>query len=1006
MPATEPTTQPAIEQSLQEPYPLRDFTYYPEDFGKLPVKVEHINLRFDIFDEYTVVENDFTVTVIEQMQKFALDAKNLEVLEVALYDAVKGKMAHDKKIGKKEISFFYDKEGDKIRVTLPSPKKKDEQFTLYFKTITRPTKHLLEGLYYDETPEGAPPTQITQCQQWGFQRLTPCFDDMTAKCTYTTTIIADSRYTNMISNGDVAPEFLTSQKIPIKKLISTIKKLISRVSKDANKDASKDTSSFRSMITYYNHTTPMAPYLFFLAVGTYSTFRKEFEYPNGKTFMLELLAPLDADAVAAESALEILYHGIMWIHLHTGKEKYKDLDVKKRIWGLIKKRDSLKEICAQKKTKDGKDAKELAEVRKELQQLIAPLKVGYMYTGDVYREIAMQNSNFGGMENVGNTTITTNKIMPFPQITDENFEYMIEIKAHEFYHNLNGSEVTGNDPFVLWLNEAVTVHVETEYLSHIMGEAYTRIVRVLTLNAPMFGTFAEDSSPSAMPIVPIGFNTPDELITGMTYIKAPEFVQMIEILIGKDKFVEALALYHQRFKHSNATTEDWLQAMEDVSGMNFKEMADGWLTRTGFPRVFVNTSYADGQYKIIVEQKGFEEKPWQFPFVFSLVDKNGKDMIPAQVYWMKKEKETIVIPVIEEPAYASLNRNHLLYGKVFWQQQTQQQLEFQALTDSDIVNKYMAFSTLIDLEKVNLVKDITAQISPFLLSLYGKILVNTNLTPEVKALFLAITESVRDESVMHKYKEIYAAKEKLRKTIATMYGTELLALYKKLAGEKFTGTYVEQQISGMKNRELKNLVLSLLASIDDADTWKLIKKQFESAENATDKNVAMNLYLNSSAPDRVALLEEFKKEAEAHLVSWENFLRIVGSNNREDAVSIIKRIEKDRHFRIEQSNDQRALYLSFASNRKKSLLTTEGMQYLTEIMIKVSKLNDYTGFHLLSVFSDLEKLDADVQVSLVGALYKIREQLSKKEHPSVYNNIQRILKNCPKAVKKYKEAVK
>ena len=55
----------------------------------------------------------------------------------------------------------------------------------------------------------------------------------------------------------------------------------------------------------------------------------------------------------------------------------------------------------------------------------------------------MQNSDFGGMENVGNTTITANRIMPFPFMTDPAYEYMARVKVHEFYHNLNGSEVTG-----------------------------------------------------------------------------------------------------------------------------------------------------------------------------------------------------------------------------------------------------------------------------------------------------------------------------------------------------------------------------------------------------------------------------------------------------------------------------------------------------------------------------------------------------------------------------------
>ncbi|MFA6888071.1 MAG: M1 family metallopeptidase [Candidatus Woesearchaeota archaeon] len=958
MPEIQPTEKISEQQS-------REFAFYPDDFGKLPVKVEHFNLFFDVFDEYTVVESDMTMTVIEDsLQKISLDAKNLEIQEVALYDKVRAKGDHEKKVTKKVVSYIYDTDANKFHVTLPKMKKGDT-FTLFTKTITRPTKNILEGLYYDETPAGCPPTQITQCQQWGFQRLTPCYDDMTAKCTYTVTIIADSRYTSMISNGDIVSEF---------------------------KQGKKDLGNGRSMIRYYNHITPMAPYLFFLGVGTYKTVECEFEYPHGKKFMIELLIPPQADTNEAERALDILSHSIMWIHLHTGAGKYEALDVKKKIWQLLKKRDFLK---AKKQ--------DVSEVRKELAERVKSLNLGYVYTGDVYREIGMQNSNFGGMENVGNTTIVTNRIMPTKSITDDSFEYMMEVKAHEFYHNLNGSEVTGVDPFVLWLNEAVTVHVESEYLSHIMGEAYTRIVRVMTLHAPMFGTFAEDSGPAAMPIIPHGFNTPDELITGMTYIKAPEVVQMIETLMGKEKFVKALALFHERFKHKNANSEDWLNAMEEVSGLEFKHMTQGWLTRSGFPRVYVTVSYKEGIETLKIHQKGFDEQgPWQFPFVFCPVDSHGKDMGKTIIHWIKKETEIIEFPVKEEPAYISLNRNHALYGKVFYEGQTESQLVLQALKDSDIVNRYMAFSTLLDKEKAKLVKDITAEVSSVVISTYGKILLDEKISPEVKALFLVINENVRDEFLSFKYKEIYAAKEKVRKAIATAHKKDIFVLYTKFAAKKITGTYLEQQFAGMKQRSLKNILLSLLASFDNEEAWKLIKHQLL-ASHATDKNAAMSLYLNSNAPDKIMELELFKKEAETNLVAWESFLRIVGSNNSNDSIAIMNKTEKDPHFRIEQSNEQHALYLPFAANRKKSLLTKEGLDYLTEIMITLSKLNEYSGFMLLATFSDLEKLDANNQCAIVSSLQKIKNAISKKECPSVYNNIQRILKKCPKAVALWKE---
>ena len=180
---------------------------------------------------------------------------------------------------------------DRLIVRFKDPVLPKTRFTIHTETVCRPTKNILEGLYYDETPPGAPPQQITQCQQWGFQRLVPCIDDMTAKCTYTTTIIADERYTNLITNGNVV--------VP-----------------------RQPAGTGRVKITYENSITPMAPYLFFLGCGTYSTFSQECEYPDGRRCTLELLAPPGSDPVIADQALDILHDAVLWVNLFTGPGRY------------------------------------------------------------------------------------------------------------------------------------------------------------------------------------------------------------------------------------------------------------------------------------------------------------------------------------------------------------------------------------------------------------------------------------------------------------------------------------------------------------------------------------------------------------------------------------------------------------------------------------------------------------------------------------------------------------
>jgi aminopeptidase N len=227
----------------------------------------------------------------------------------------------------------------------------------------------------------------------------------------------------------------------------------------------------------------------------------------------------------------------MWVYLFCGPDRYKNEKTSKEMWQLIKERDIL--------LKEGKDA---SAVRKKLFQLNEGRTFGFKYSFRVYREIAMQNSDFGGMENLGNTTITANRIMPYKEMPDGGFEYMIAVKVHEFYHNLNGSQVTGWSPFELWLNEAVTVHIERQFEAFVLGKNYQRLKEVLGLLSPDRGTFQLDEGAMSMPILPDGFNDPNELITSITYVKAAEFVKMIETFIGKMLLKKGLIFISQNTK--------------------------------------------------------------------------------------------------------------------------------------------------------------------------------------------------------------------------------------------------------------------------------------------------------------------------------------------------------------------------------------------------------------------------------------------------------------------------
>ncbi len=933
------------------------YRYYPEDFGELSVKVVHMDLLFDMFDDHTKVTSDLKLRTLDKpIDEVELNCKNLEILSVSCRD-------HD-------IDHEYRKKDSILLIRFAQTVPQDTEVLITTRTICRPTRNILEGLYYDETPAGAPPQQITQCQQWGFQRIVPCIDDMTAKCTYTTTIIADERYTNLITNGDI-------------------------------KETRQPVGNGRDRIVYDNSITPMAPYLFFLGVGTYDTFKREFEYPDGHTFDLELLVPPGSDPLIAKRALDVLYDSIMWVHLFTGSpEIYGRSEERRKIMAMVKERDRLK-------GEPDVAHEQLKKIRADLKKAAGSIQTGYRYTGTVYREIGMQNSNFGGMENVGNTTITTNRIMPFPQMTDGAFEYMIRVKVHEFYHNLNGSEVTGKSPFELWLNEAVTVHIERMYHAYHFGEGYSRLEEVLELLAPGSGTFALDRGAASMPIIPDGFNDPDDLITSVTYVKAPEFVSMIETLIGKETFARALNVYFSRYKHSNASSWQWIEVMEEVSGKGLKKMTRTWLKQTQFPVVHVRSAYdeKDRTCTLSLEQEVPEgAKFWEFPFRAALADKEGNELSEVMELVKGREKK-IVFTDVEKPAFLSLNRGYSFFGKVVHDAGIDE-LVLQVRKDRDLINRFIAFYKIVDMEKMKMIGDTDSVPSKEFTDLYHELIRDHDLMGEAGAQFLTIFESVEDEKLAHRYQLLYEIKQKLLKAVANRHEDSLISIYRLYNDRKEynNNDYVSGQVHAIKDRQVKNRCLAVLATLDTPRVHDMVREQFKTAQNATDKLSAFSYYLDSSAPDRMQLMKAFQKQAEEHPVSWEAFLRVIGSISRDDVFDLVRQVESSGAFRIEQANDQRALYGSFAANRKRSLQTEKGRKLLTDIVLKLAEVNEYSTVNILNVLANIDRMEDEYHMPLVEMMVGFLDRLDPDRTPSVYNRIRKILLNTPNAVKKY-EAV-
>ncbi|KAF1336727.1 Membrane alanine aminopeptidase, partial [Globisporangium splendens] len=1007
----------------------KKYRFTREDFKKLDTKPLHFDMVFDITE--TKVRNSVCMIVKvtlqttlkhfgpEPLTELKLNSKELEIVSVERFDTfsplgeTKNFVDHVKSFAApRALEYVVDSDDHFLIVKFTQPIQTGAEFVIRTVSIATPTENILEGLYYDYTPEGAPKTIITQCQQHGFQRIVPCIDTMDAKAYYTTTILAGKRYTNIITNGDLAPGYHTEQGVPVF---------------HSAEEVLGEADETRHVLKYYNHKVNMAPYLFFLGVGTYETFRRTLEFPDGDTTLLEILAfPGFFEPEDAKAAVKMLHDSVLWTMVSLGPEACEHHDERKRMYELLEEREVIKAkegpLCLgpnetyEKTPLSSEDAARLAAIRAELKELLkAWKKTGYKYTGAVYREIAMENSYYGGMENVGNTTIVSSCLCPSCRMDDKSYEYMEHVKVHEYYHNINGSQVTGQSPFEIWLNEAVTVHMERKRGAAIFGEDYSRLSEVLYMFTPAIGPLAQDLSATSLAVEPEGFNQTQELVSVVTYSKAPEFVRMVELMLGHDKFHKALDKYHTDYSFGNALSSEWISCMEEFSGLNLQNLAKTWLKRPGHPNVTYSTEYnaAAKEYVVKVAQTGFEDKPadnngpWEVPIDWALI-KDGKVVKEGLYIFSAKETSFVISDVADEPDYLSFARGWSFFGKTKQTNATIAQLIKQAMTDPDAVNKYLAYRAVADDEKAKVIDgllkgDSKTEISAEFIELHAKILFSEELNPSARALTLVELNRIQSrDDLSHHYLAVKDATTALLQAVWVKYSSQIEAAYNKLAESSRPGPHHEQ----FQERSLKRHLLQLIVAGAKAPVLStiprvvptvapaklaldLLKKSTFASDQATGFRYVLE---DETFEDRTKVQEEIFEQWRQHPDTMTKYIGIVSSLDSPEVGKQILKLVAHPSFNPAQSSHGRTLTRCLSQIRHFSLSTDEGLDVMAEVFTKVGKVNQMAAYPILQSFDHLDRFDEAQKTKLLNLLQKMQDSIDKKKEESLYNQLNIILK--------------
>ncbi|MBN1512918.1 MAG: DUF3458 domain-containing protein [Phycisphaerae bacterium] len=877
------------------------YRYNRSDFPPLPVRLEHMDLALDFRSGGTVdVTNVLRVTAREPLETVTLDARDLNLRGVALLENGAWRTAEAE----------YRRDDAKLAVRLPERAAAGASFSIRTQSACLPSDTLLEGIYKDTTPPGCPQQYMSQCQQWGFQRIAPVFDECTAKCTMTTTIEADARYTHLISNGNA-----------------------DRARNPEGRPVRKPGDPTRQVMTYRN-PVPMAPYLFLVACGTWEVLEDSVVYPSGKRVRLEYLTPPGRRA-GAEVPMQILKEAILW----------------------------------QGRTQE------------------------YEYPFDVYRTICMEKSNFGGMENVGNTTIVTSAALIDAYTSDARLEYAYGVTVHEFEHNQCGSEVTMETPFDMWLNEGFTVDVERQFTATVFDPDVVRLDDVDAMRSPLLGPLAVEDGGHLGRIVREGFNHPDELVDGVTYVKSAEVIRMLRLVLGAETFRRGKNLYFERYRGGNADTDGFFACFEEVSGRDLGQFKREWLYTIGYPRVAAEWHYDAGAGAVrlrATQSRTGRGGPFVVPLEVAAADGAGRDMPGTRRTLVLDGPEADwTLPVPARPAFLSLNRGQSFYGTFTDRSANPETLRLQAVRDPDGFNRVEAMRRLTDVERLKLLDDPAAPVSEAWLKTWGGALREPPARPALKAHLLRIDEQSLDRATLPRYRERYAARIRLLRAAAARFTPELTEAFEAV------DTYRRGRSpkDGIEERRLKAVLLRVLVEAATPEVYRVAETHYRAAWNFSDRAAALQCINVSGHPNRSALLHEAYGAWHGHLNGYTTYLSIVASGTHEDVFDAIAREERRPSFRLDHPGHVRALYLPVAANNK-MLWTDRGIAWVADTAIRLAQVNPYTVLRLIACFRLVDRLADDLQPKVRAALERMRAAIDPSRCPSVAGRLDAYLEGA------------
>ena len=617
-------------------------------------------------------------------------------------------------------------------------------------------------------------------------------------------------------------------------------------------------------------------------------------------------------------------------------------------------------------------------------------RFGREYDLDIFMIVAVSDFNMGAMENKGLNVFNDKYVLASAATaTDSDFAHIEGVIAHEYFHNWTGNRITCRDWFQLCLKEGLTVFRDQEFSSDMRSRPVKRISDVRGLRAAQF---VEDAGPLAHPVRPEAYKEINNFYTATVYEKGAEVVRMVETLIGPEKFRAGMDLYFARHDGEAATVEQFIQCFADVSQRDMTQFMR-WYSQAGTPQVLVAGRFDPAAKTYTLEARQSvpptpgqpDKEPMVIPLALGLVGKDGRDLplklsdggrLERGVLVLDEPVQSVTFTGIAERPVLSINRGFSAPIKLDTNL-TGDDLAFLAAHDSDPFNRWQALQTI----SMRLLIDNTSALrqgraprsDDRLMVALAAITEDPALEPAFVALALfppGEGDIAREIGRDIDPDAIFRARKALRAEIGTRLEPALSTLYERMT---VPGGYSPEARSAGR-RSLRNVSLDLMAASAADEAIARAARQYEAADNMTDRMAALATLSLHDIPQRKMALADFYQRYASDALIVDKWFSLQATIPQPETLDAVRALTRHPAFSMSNPNRVRAVIGAFAQGNPTQFNRADGAGYefVADTVLALDAKNPQLAARLATAFRTWRTLEEARRGKAETALQRIK----------------------------------